>query len=94
MLNGLWLNVFLSKQLTKKIETMSSYTTIGYLQSKMVRIPLNLNTNWNEDINSLSSIQEIVDYIDKNGTTDEHWKLLNAIKVMEDMNKTTNLLND
>jgi len=94
MLNGLWLNVFLSKQLTKKIETMSSYTTIGYLQSKMMRLPLNLNTNWNEDINSLYSIQEIVDYIDKNGTTDEHWKLLNAIKVMEDMNKTDNLLND
>ena len=73
---------------------MSSYTTIGYLQSKMIRMPLNLNTNWNEDINSLSSIQEIINYIDDNGTTDEHWRLLHAIKVMEGMNKTDNLLKD
>lgn len=73
---------------------MSSYTTIGYLQSKMIRMPLNLNTNWNEDINSLSSIQEIINYIDKNGTTDEHWRLLHAIKAMEGMNKTDNLLKD
>jgi len=73
---------------------MSSYTTIGYLQSKMIRMPLNLNTNWNNDINSLSSIQEVIDYIDKNGTTDEHWRLLQAIKVMEGMNKTDNLLKD
>jgi len=73
---------------------MSSYTTIGYLQSKMIRMPLNLNTNWNADINSLSSVQEVIDYIDKNGTTDEHWRLLQAIKVMEGMNKTDNLLKD
>ena len=62
---------------------MSSYTTIGYLQSKMIRMPLNLNTNWNADINSLSSVQDIIKYIDDNGTTDEHWKLLHAIKQME-----------
>ena len=54
---------------------MRSYTTIGYLQSKMIRTPLNLNTKWNDDINSLSSVQEIIDYIDNNSTTNEHWKL-------------------
>tara|TARA_R100000027_G_C2205202_1_gene81255 strand:- start:124 stop:297 length:174 start_codon:yes stop_codon:yes gene_type:complete len=57
-------------------------------------MPLNLNTNWNEDINSLSSIQEIINYIDDNGTTDEHWRLLQAIRFMEGMNKTDNLLKD
>ena len=73
---------------------MGSYTTIGYLQSKMIRTPLNLNTNWNADINSLSSIQDIIDYIDLFGTTDEHWRLLHAIKQMEKLNDTDNLLND
>jgi len=73
---------------------MSSYTTIGYLQSKMIRMPLNLNTNWNADINSLSSIQEIIDYVDQNGTKDEHWRLLHAIGRMEVLNNTDNLLKD
>ena len=73
---------------------MRSYTTIGYLQSKMIRTPLNLNTNWNADINSLSSVQEIIKYIDDNGTTDEHWRLLHAIKQMEELNNTDNLLKD
>ena len=68
--------------------------TIGYLQSKMVRTPLNLNTKWNDDINSLSSIQEIIDYIDTNGTTNEHWKLLRAIGRMEVLHNTDNLLKD
>ena len=65
---------------------MSSYTTIGYLQSKMIRMPLNLNTNWNNDINTLSSVQEIIDYIDNNGTSDEHWRLLHAIDRMNKLN--------
>ena len=65
---------------------MSSYTTIGYLQSKMIRMPLNLNTNWNDDINSLSSVQEIIDYIDLFGTRDERWRLLHAIGRMEKLN--------
>ena len=73
---------------------MGSYTTIGYLQSKMIRMPLNLNTNWNADINSLLSIQDIIDYIDRFGTKDEHWRLLHAIKQMEKLNNTDNLLND
>ena len=65
---------------------MSSYTTIGYLQSKMIRMPLNLNTNWNNDINTLSSVQEIIDYIDDNGTTDESWRLLHVIDRMNKLN--------
>ena len=73
---------------------MGSYTTISYLQSKMIRTPLNLNTKWNDDINSLSSVQEIIDYIDNNGTTNEHWKLLRAIGRMEVLNDTDNLLKD
>jgi len=65
---------------------MGSYTTIGYLQSKMIRMPLNLNTNWNNDINSLSSVQQIIDYIDDNGTTDESCRLLHAIDRMNKLN--------
>jgi len=70
----------------------SNVTT--YLQSKMIRMPLNLNERWNNDINSLSSVQQIINYIDRNGTTDEHWRLLHAIKQMEKLNNTDNLLND
>lgn len=70
----------------------SNVTT--YLQSKMIRMPLNLNEGWNNDINSLSSVQQIIDYIDKNGTTDEHWRLLHAIRLMEKLNNKDNLLKD
>ncbi len=70
----------------------SNVTT--YLQSKMIRMPLNLNERWNNDINSLSSVQQIIDYIDKNGTTDEHWRLLHAIRLMEKLNNKDNLLKD
>ena len=65
---------------------MGTHITIGYLQSKMIRMPLNLNTNWNADINTLSSVQEIIDYIDLNGTSDEHWRLLHAIDRMNKLN--------
>jgi hypothetical protein len=66
---------------------MGQHITIGYLQSKMVRMPLNLNKVWNEDINSLSSSQELIDYINIFGTKDEHWRLLHAIKTKEELNK-------
>ena len=66
---------------------MGQHITIGYLQSKMVRMPLNLNKVWNEDINSLSSSQELIDYINIFGTKDEHWRLLHAIKTKEEINK-------
>lgn len=65
---------------------MGQHITIGYLQSKMVRMPLNLNEVWNEDINSLSSSQELIDYINIFGTNDEHWRLLQAIKTKEEIN--------
>jgi len=50
---------------------MEQYTTIGYLQSKMIRTPLKLNVVWNENINSLSSKQEIIDYVSVKGSVDE-----------------------
>ena len=65
---------------------MGQHITIGYLQSKMVRMPLNLNEVWNEDINSLSSSQALIDYINIFGTKDEHWRLLQAIKTKEEIN--------
>ena len=61
--------------------------TIGYLQSKMIRSPLNLNNKWNEDINNTSSREDIIDYITNNGTTDEYWRLIHAIKTMDEINE-------
>jgi len=69
---------------------MSSYTTIGYLQSKMIRMPLNLNQTWNEDINNCQTSQEIMDYIKLFGTKDEYWRLLHAIGTMETLNLQLN----
>jgi uncharacterized membrane protein len=65
---------------------MEQYTTIGYLQSKMIRTPLKLNVSWNENINSLSSKQEIIDYVSVKGSVDEYQRLLYAIEIIEEVN--------
>jgi len=65
---------------------MEQYTTIGYLQSKMIRTPLKLNVSWNEKINSLSSKQEIIDYVSVKGSVDEYQRLLYAIEIIEEVN--------
>ena len=65
---------------------MEQYTTIGYLQSKMIRTPLKLNVVWNENINSLSSKQEIIDYVSVKGSFDEYQRLLYAIEIIEEVN--------
>jgi len=65
---------------------MGTHLTIGYLQSKMIRMPLNLNHSWNEDINNCETTQGVIDYINKNGTTDEHWRVLHTIKTINDIN--------
>jgi hypothetical protein len=65
---------------------MEQYTTIGYLQSKMIRTPLKLNVVWNENINSLSSKQEIIDYVSVKGSVDEYQRLLYAIEIIEEVN--------
>ena len=64
-----------------------NYLTIGYLQSKLIRTPLNLNRDWNKDINECNSIQELIDYTSDKGTNDEHWRLLHAIKLRDELNK-------
>jgi len=65
---------------------MEQHTTIGYLQSKMIRTPLKLNVSWNENINSLSSKQEIIDYVSVKGSVDEYQRLLYAIEIIEEVN--------
>jgi len=69
---------------------MGMYLTIGYLQSKMIRMPLNLNVDWNKEINDCNKVQELIDYIKDNGTNDENWRLLHAIKEREEINKDNN----
>lgn len=64
-----------------------NYLTIGYLQSKLIRTPLNLNRDWNKDINECNSSQELINYISDKGTNDEHWRLLHAIKTRDELNK-------
>jgi hypothetical protein len=68
---------------------MGTHLTIGYLQSKMIRMPLNLNHDWNRDINNCSTTQKVIDYILDNGTTDEHWRVLHTIKTINDINRTS-----
>jgi|GEM_PF-5441172 len=67
-----------------------NYLTIGYLQSKLIRTPLNLNRDWNKNINECNSVQELIDYISDKGTNDEHWRLLHAIKLRDELNKQNN----
>jgi len=67
-----------------------SYTTIGYLQAKMIRTPLSLNREWNAIINGCNTPQELINYISDKGTNDEHWRLLHAIKTRDELNKQNN----
>lgn len=67
-----------------------NYLTIGFLQSKLIRTPLNLNSDWNKDINECNSVQELIDYISDKGTNDEHWRLLHAIKLRDELNNQNN----
>tara|TARA_R110000803_G_scaffold187229_1_gene249639 strand:+ start:476 stop:682 length:207 start_codon:yes stop_codon:yes gene_type:complete len=65
---------------------MGTHLTIGYLQSKMIRMPLNLNLGWNSGINNCDTIQEVIDYIESKGTMDEGWRVLHTIKTINDIN--------
>jgi len=67
---------------------MGTHLTIGYLQSKMIRMPLNLNYDWNTAINNCENTQSVIDYIVSNGTTDENWRVLHTIKTINDINRT------
>lgn len=60
-----------------------TYLTIGYVQSKMIRLPLNLNKEWNNTINSLETIDEITQFIetDDRSTKDEVYRLRFALKI-------------
>jgi len=63
-----------------------TYLTIGYVQSKMIRLPLNLNKDWNNTINSLETINEITQFIetDSRSTKDEVYRLRFALKIKDE----------
>ncbi len=54
-----------------------TYLPIGYVQSKMIRLPINLNKDWNNTINSLETINETIQFIetDDRSTKDEVFRL-------------------
>ena len=45
--------------------------TIGYVQSKLIRTPLPLNTDWNSSVNKCNSEKELMDFVCDNGTVEE-----------------------
>ena len=55
---------------------MTDKLTTKYVKDKMIRMPLDLNQTWNEDIKNCDTIEQVIDYIDLFGTTDEHWRLV------------------
>jgi len=63
-----------------------TYLTIGYVQSKMIRLPLNLNKDWNNTINSLETINEITQFIetDDRSTKDEVYRLRFTLKIKDE----------
>jgi hypothetical protein len=69
---------------------MKQKLTIKYVKDKMIRMPLDFNQTWNEDIRNCKTINQIIDYIDLFGTTDEHWRLVKAVIEWEKSNDIKN----
>ena len=69
---------------------MKQKLTTKYVKDKMIRMPLDLNQTWNEDIRNCKTINQIIDYIDLFGTTDEHWRLVKAVIEWEKSNDIKN----
>ena len=69
---------------------MTEKLTKTYVKDKMIRMPLDLNQTWNEDIENCKTINQVIDYIDLFGTTDEHWRLFHTIREWEKSNDIKN----
>jgi|14BtaG_2_1085337.scaffolds.fasta_scaffold11100_6 HKD family nuclease len=67
---------------------MGNYITIGYAQSKLIRTPLHLNTEWNTLVNSKDNFADLFQLISNSGTLEEYRTLLKVT------NKTINNYED
>ena len=65
---------------------MMTDLTVGYVQSKMIRLPLNLNKDWNNTINSFETINETIQFIetDDRSTKDEIYRLRLILKINQE----------
>ena len=65
---------------------MMTDLTVGYVQSKMIRLPLNLNKDWNNTINSFETINETIQFIetDDRSTKDEIYRLRFILKINQE----------
>jgi hypothetical protein len=72
------------------ISSIKQKLTIKYVKDKMIRMPLDFNQTWNEDIKNCKTVNQIIDYIDLFGTTDEHWRLVKAVIEWEKSNDIKN----
>lgn len=57
----------------------NSYNTIGYIQSKMIRTPLHLHTEWNGEVNKCKDHTELYDLCQHDGTDEDVEGLMSLI---------------
>ena len=65
---------------------MSTYLTIGYLQSKIIRTPLHLNKEWNTKVNECSSKHDLMLLCLDEATISEKDSLTSAILIQDEVN--------
>lgn len=65
---------------------MSTYLTIGYLQSKIIRTPLHLNKEWNTKVNECNSKQDLMSLVCNEATISEKDYLTSAILTQNEVN--------
>ena len=65
---------------------MGSYLTIGYLQSKTIRTPLNLNKEWNAKVNACKDSVDLMVLVCNEATVSEKDYLISAILTLNEAN--------
>jgi len=57
----------------------NSFNTIGYIQSKMIRTPLHLHTEWNGAVNDCLDYTDLYDLAQAEGTDEDVEGLMSLI---------------
>jgi len=65
---------------------MSTYLTIGYLQSKIIRTPLHLNKEWNAKVNECNNSIDLMSLVCNEATISEKDYLISAILTQNEVN--------
>ena len=66
---------------------MGTFVTIGYLQSKMVRTPLHLNSEWNAKVNACGDSIDLMTLVCSEATISEKDYLISAILTLNEVNE-------